>query len=77
AHSGLPAKGPGEGAPTHGREVGPMIERLVLRRIGENGRTDLDQPGRLYDADTLAQIWPRQAPAPTPWFQAQTLAAGP
>jgi hypothetical protein len=26
--------------------------------------------GRLYDAATLDEVWPRQKPAPTPWFVA-------
>ena len=24
--------------------------------------------GRLYDGSTLAEIWPRQRPVPTPWW---------
>ncbi|MHB8530382.1 MAG: amidohydrolase family protein [Caulobacteraceae bacterium] len=28
--------------------------------------------GRLYDADTLAELWPDPHPAPTPWFAGET-----
>jgi Tol biopolymer transport system component len=35
--------------------------------------------GRLYDAATLDEVWPRQRPAPTPWYagEQQTRAAAP
>ncbi len=32
-----------------------------IRRVMKNGR--------LYEADTLAEIWPRNRPAPEPWFR--------
>ena len=35
--------------------------------------------GRLYDGNTLAEVWPRQRPVPTPWWLTEediTAAAG-
>jgi Tol biopolymer transport system component len=40
---------------------------LSLRQVMKNGR--------LYDADTLRETWPRTRPAPEPWFRAE--GAGP
>ena len=55
-------------------EPGKFADLLILAK---NPLTNIDnigsllevmKNGRLYDAATLAELWPRATPAPTPWF---------
>lgn len=42
----------------------PLVDitnTLSIREVMKNGR--------LYDGNTLDEVWPRQRPLPTPWFR--------
>jgi imidazolonepropionase-like amidohydrolase len=54
-----------------------ILDRNPLEDIRNTLRVrQVMKNGRLYDADTLNEVWPRVTPYPKPWFRAEAAAEG-